>query len=151
MNRTHTEDAGINFPQPNYACKYASGMGKDNTLLDFYILSDNGGVEVYCDGFTVPFYILTFASPYSVRAAFTADDAASATVAVNEIASVWRTESEETLINLSSAQLDLGAELGQTQTITAYAQGKDISYEITEGADIEIGRASCRERVLRLV
>jgi len=136
VDRTHTEDAGINFPQPNYACKYASGMGKDNTLLDFYILSDNGGVEVYCDGFTVPFYILTFASPYSVRAAFTADDAASATVAVNEIASVWRTESEETLINLSSAQLDLGAELGQTQTITAYAQGKDISYEVTEGADI---------------
>lgn len=136
VDRTHTEDAGINFPQPNYACKYASGMGKDNTSLDFYILSDNGGVEVYCDGFTVPFYILTFASPYSVRAAFTADDAASATVAVNEIASVWRTESEETLINLSSAQLDLGAELGQTQTVTAYAQGKEISYEVTEGADI---------------
>lgn len=136
VDRTHTEDAGIHFPKPNYACKYASGMGKDNTSLDFYILSDNGGVEVYCDGFTVPFYILTFASPYSAKASLTADVSATATVKVNEIASVWRSgASDETLINLSDTHIDVGTELGQTQTLTAYAQGKKIDYEVITGAD----------------
>lgn len=135
VDRTHTEDAGINFPTPNYACKYASGMGKENTDLDFYILSDNGGVEVYCDGFTIPFYILTFASPYSTKATFTSDPSANAAITVNEIASVWRTESDETLINLSSTQVDVGVELGQPQTITAYAQGKPISWDVVEGED----------------
>ncbi len=136
VDRTYTEDAGINFPLPNYACKYVSNMGKSNKTLEFYILSDNGGVEVYCDGFTVPFYILTFASPYSVKATFTADSSANAELTVNEIASVWRGESEETLINISDMQIDLGAELGQSQIVTAYAQGKEIEWEVVEGTDI---------------
>lgn len=135
VDRTRTEDAGIAFPKPNYARKYASGKGKSNTALDFYILSDNGGVEVYCDGFTIPFYVLTFASPYSVKASFHADGI-TPVMTINAIASVWREANEETFINLSATSVDLGAELGESVSIDAYADGKPINWSIEEGEGI---------------
>ena len=136
VDRTHTEDAGIAFPQPNYALKYASGQGIANTTLDFYILVDNNNVEVYCDGYTVPFYILTFASPYSAGASFHAEGEVTKNITINNIGTVWRTASEEVMINLSDTEIDLGTSLTTEKKITAYADGQEITWSVVEGEDV---------------
>ena len=48
VSREHTGDAGLNLDK--YRSRHTSGA-VDGKNLSFYILSDNGGVEVYCDGF----------------------------------------------------------------------------------------------------
>lgn len=136
VDRTHTEDAGIAFPQPNYALKYASGQGRDNTSLDFYILVDNNNVEVYCDGYTVPFYILTFASPYSAGASFHAEGEVTENITINQIGTVWRTVSDEVMINVSDTDIDIGTSLTTQKKVTAYADGQEISWSVEEGEDV---------------
>lgn len=137
VDRTHTEDGGINFPQPNYAIRYASGMGKSNTVLDFYILVDRNNVEVYCDGFTVPFYILTFASPYSNGMSLTSEnDITLLELKVNEIGSIWRERGETSEFYVSETSVELSTELTTEREITVV--GKDFTYEITEGDAAEL-------------
>lgn len=135
VDRTHTDDGGINFPQPNYAVRYASGMGRSNTVLDFYILVDRNNVEVYCDGFTVPFYILTFASPYSNGMSLTAEsDIMLLELNVNEIGSIWREQGAGGEFYVSESSVELSTELSSEREITVV--GDDVTYEITSGNDV---------------
>lgn len=152
VDRTHTEDAGIIFPQPNYRKRYASGMGKDNAELDFYILVDRNNVEVYCDGFTVPFYILTFASPYSLGMDLTAaGDAIAQELKVNEIGTVWRGESEENALVVSDSSVELDVTLCTEREVTVVSDG-EIEYEIVEGSDVvELERTAVGFKVRSLV
>lgn len=138
VDRTHTEDAGLSLNyngENNYAVKYASGKGCKNTELDFYILLDNNNVEVYCDGYTVPFYILTFASPYSLYAQLSADGVTVEQLTVNEISTVWRGDYSEKMINLSQTSLDLDFVLCDSVEIFAAADG-ELTWEIAKGQDI---------------
>ncbi len=135
VDRTHTDDAGINFPLPNYAKRYSSGMGKDNTVLDFYILVDKNNVEAYCDGFTVPFYILTFAAPQSNRMSLTAENEIMLRdLRVNEIGTVWREDPHDDALFVSDTDIELGLGLSSTKKISA--SGGELDWEITEGAGV---------------
>lgn len=135
VDRTHTEDGGIIFKEPNYALKYASGMGKSNTVLDFYILVDRNNVEVYCDGFTVPFYILTFAAPHSNRMSFTSErDLNILELKVNAIASIWRETDDANEFYVSETSVELDTELSTEQEITVVAS--EATYEVVSGADV---------------
>lgn len=132
VDRTHTEDGGVNFPKPNYAVRYASGMGRSNTVLDFYILVDRNNVEVYCDGFTVPFYILTFASPYSDGMSLTAEsDITLIELKVNAIGSIWRENGAGGEFYVSESSVELGTELSSEREITVV--GENVTYDIASG------------------
>ncbi len=136
VDRTHTEDAGINFPKPNYAIRYASGIGRDNTVLDFYILVDRNNVEVYCDGFTVPFYILTFASPNSEYMSFTSDDDLNIReLKVNTIGNIWRENGDNSVFYISETNVELSTALTTEKEITVVTGGK-ATYEIISGDDV---------------
>ena len=136
VDRTHTEDGDISFPQPNYAVRYASGMGRGNTVLDFYILVDRNNVEVYCDGFTIPFYILTFASPYSDCMSFTSsDDLNIIKLEVNTIGSAWRDGAEDNTLYVSETDVEIGMSFPAQKQITVVSGGK-AEYEIVSGNDV---------------
>ncbi len=135
VDRTHTDDAGIIFPLPNYAVRYPSGAGKNNAILDFYILVDKNNVEVYCDGFTVPFYILTFASPYSCYMSLSAENEATILdLRVNEIASVWRENSDVAPLYVSDTDIELGVNMSSTKDIVA--TGGDLEWAIADGEGV---------------
>ena len=138
VDRTHTYDGGL--PMPNYRVRYTSGA-TDTTKLQFYILADNGSVEVFCDNFTVPFYVLTFAAPYSLGASFhTTDEVTVETLTVNQIGSVWRDESiqtEETVLYLSQDSVELSTNLTSEKEVNAYAtSGREIVWTVEEGEDV---------------
>lgn len=132
VSREHSEDGGIN--QGNYYKRFVSGVGRDDESLDFYILIDRNAVEVFCGGGKAAFYLITFASPYSTGASFTAEGAVTSSVSASAIASAYRT-SNETMINLSDTEIDLGDKLTVSKEITAYAEGKDIVWSVIEGED----------------
>lgn len=143
VDRTHTSSAGIafnNFGFDNYHKKYSSNIGKNDTNLDFYILSDNGGLEVFAKGYSVPFYVLTLASPYSVGAELIVeDDILINNLEVNEIASVYREDivSDEGVLYMSSDDVYLDTTLTKEKEVSVYYTGiGDINYEIKEGNDI---------------
>ncbi len=143
VDRTHTDDGGIAFPQPNYAKRYASGMGKTNVVLDFYILVDRNNVEVYCDGFTVPFYVLTFADPHSSRMSFESEsDLNIIELKVNAMGTVWRDSAAESVLYISDTDIELDTTLTPEKEVTVVSDGKP-SYEIVSGGEcVELAATS---------
>ena len=135
VDRTHTGNAGLSMN--NYAVKYASKLGTAGEQT-FYILSDNGGVEVFCDDFSVPFYVLTFASPYAVGAEFTADGVVTANITVNKIASVWNEGgSAETILYVDAEAVELDKTLTPERAVMAYStSGADIEWAVESGASV---------------
>lgn len=137
VDRTHTADAGLSMN--NYAVKYASKVTGATDRQTFYILSDNGGVEVYCNGYSVPFYVLTFASPYSRGARFIAGGAVTADITVNGIASVWNAggNGDETILYLNAESIELDRTLTPSKKITAYStSGAEIAWKIESGESV---------------
>ena len=138
VDRRFTSSAGLNIK--DYRFRYTSGprsFGSQN----FYILSDNGGVEVFCDDFKIPFYVLTLASPYSVSAEFSVDGEITVkNLTINEIASVWRTEEPvegETVLYVSGETLELDTSITTERTVTAYStSGENITWVIESGSDV---------------
>ena len=136
VDRRFTSSAGLNIK--DYHFRYTSGarsFGSQN----FYILSDNGGVEVFCDDFKIPFYLLTLASPYSVKAEFAVDNEVTVEIlTLNEIASVWRdgeTVEGETVLYLSDEVLELDTCITKERTITAYStSGEEITWLLENGS-----------------
>ena len=138
VDRRYTSSAGLNIK--DYHFRYTSGP-RDFGTQDFYILSDNGGVEVFCDDFKIPFYVLTLASPYSVKAEFSADKAVTVEkLAVNEIASVWRTGESvegETVLYVSNETLELDTCIADEGLVTAYStSGEEIVWNLVNGNDV---------------
>lgn len=150
VDRSHTYDGGLIMN--NYHRKYAAGVSvgvsaetaesadKIGTVLTFYILVDNGGVEVYCDDFSIPFYILTFISPYSRSMSILTDgDITIENLSVNEISSVWREEmdTDEAVLYVSADSIELSTLLTNSKTLSAYSSNDgEISWSLLEGADI---------------
>ncbi len=138
VDRRFTSSAGLNIK--DYHFRYTSGP-RDFGSQDFYILSDNGGVEVFCDDFKIPFYLLTLASPYSVKAEFSVDKAVTVeSLELNEIASVWRegeTATGETVLYISDETLELDTSISKERPVTAYStSGESISWELTSGSEV---------------
>ncbi len=137
VDRRFTSSAGLNIR--DYHFRYTSGP-RDFGSQDFYILSDNGGVEVFCDDFKIPFYVLTLASPYSVKAEFSVDKEVTVeSLALNEIASVWRdfeAVEGETVLYISDEAVELDTCITGKKQITAYStSGEEITWELTSGSE----------------
>ena len=138
VDRRFTSSAGLNIK--DYRFRYTSGprsFGSQN----FYILSDNGGVEVFCDDFKIPFYLLTLASPYSVKAEFAVSGEVTVeNLVLNEIQSVWRDGEAidgETVLYVSDEAVELDTFMTQKKQITAYSTSRqEITWELESGNDI---------------
>lgn len=135
VDRRFTSSAGLNIK--DYRFRYTSGP-RDFGSQNFYILSDNGGVEVFCDDFKIPFYTLTLASPYSVNAEFAVDGEVTVeSLTLNEIASVWRDGAVvegETVLYISNETVELDTCITKEKQITAYStSGEEIIWKLENG------------------
>ena len=138
VDRRFTSSAGLNIK--DYRFRYTSGP-RDFGTQDFYILSDNGGLEVFCDDFKIPFYLLTLASPYSVKAEFNVSGAVTVqNLTINEIGSIWRNFEPvdgETVLYVSDNNVELDTSITKEKEITAYStSSQEITWELTSGSDI---------------
>ena len=138
VDRTHTSSAGLNIK--DYHFKFTSGPRSFGSQ-SFYILSDNGGVEVFCDDFKIPFYVLTLASPYSVGAELSVEGEVTVEkLVLNEIATVWRNEESvkgETVLYVSEEKVELDTCITKEKLVTAYAtSGEEITWELETGSDV---------------
>ena len=138
VDRRYTSSAGLVIR--DYHFKFTSGPCSFGSQ-SFYILSDNGGVEVFCDDFKVPFYVLTLASPYSSRAELSVGGEVTVEeLTLNEIASVWR-EFEpvegETVLYVSQEALELDTSLATKGQVTAYStSGEEITWSVVAGGNL---------------
>ena len=135
VDRRFTSSAGLNIK--DYPFRYTSGP-RDFGTQNFYILSDKGGVEVFCDDFKIPFFLLTLASPYSVKAELSVGGEVNVeSLVLNEIASVWRDDSAaegETVLYVSDNMVELDTAITGNKLVTAYStSGDEITWEIKEG------------------
>lgn len=137
VDRRFTSSAGLNIK--DYRFRYSSGP-RDFGTQDFYILSDNGGMEVFCDDFKIPFYSLTLASPYSVGASLSVDKEVTVnSLVLNEIGSVWRDFEPvdgETVLYISDEAAELDTTITTEKQITAYStSGEQILWELVSGGE----------------
>ena len=135
VDRRFTSSAGLSIK--DYHFKFTSGP-RSFDKQSFYILSDNGGVEVFCDDFKIPFYVLTLASPYSVKAELSVGGEVTVeSLELNEIASVWRTGETvdgETVLYVSDDEVELDTSITDKKQVTAYStSGEEITWEIVSG------------------
>ena len=136
VDRSHASDAGLGLG--NYFVRYSTGPVRSGTQ-SFYILSDQGGIEVFCEDFTRPFYLLTFSSPYATGASLSVGGEVTVTdLTVNAVGNVWREagENEETVLYLESTDIRLDTSLTPSKEILAYAtSGGEFTWEILSGED----------------
>ncbi len=137
VDRRHASSAGLNIK--DYHFRYTSGP-RSFDAQSFYILSDNGGVEVFCDDFKIPFYVLTLASPYSVKAELSVDGEVTVeNLVINEIASVWRTGESvegETVLYISNESAELDTSITTEKLITAYStSGEEVVWTLADGSE----------------
>ncbi len=137
VDRRFTSSAGLSIR--DYHFKFTSGP-RSFDKQSFYILSDNGGVEVFCDDFKIPFYVLTLASPYSVKAELSVGGEVTVeSLELNEIASVWRTGETvdgETVLYVSDEEVELDTSITDKKQVTAYStSGEEITWEIVSGSE----------------
>ncbi len=138
VDRRFTSSAGLNIK--DYRFRYSSGP-RDFGTQDFYILSDNGGLEVFCDDFKIPFYLLTLASPYSVKAEFAVEGQVTVkNLTLNEIGSIWRDGEAvdgETVLYVSDEAIELDTSITKERLVTAYStSGEEITWELVSGDGI---------------
>lgn len=136
VSREHTGDAGLNLG--NYRSRHTSGKA-DGKSLSFYILSDNGIVEVFCDGFKIPFYVLTFSSPYATKAQFVAESEVIADIKVNEISSVWRSKTQEggNVIYLDTQNVELDKTITVSKEVTVYSASEtELIWTVESGENV---------------
>ena len=138
VDRRFASSAGLNIK--DYRFRYTSGP-RDFGTQDFYILSDNGGLEVFCDDFKIPFYLLTLASPYSVKAEFAVDGEATVeSLELNEIGTIWRDFEPvegETVLYISDEAVELDTCITKEKQITAYStSGELIVWTLESGDDV---------------
>ena len=138
VDRRYTSSAGLNIK--DYRFRYTSGP-RDFGTQDFYILSDNGGLEVFCDDFKIPFYLLTLASPYSVKAEFKVSGEVTVdSLELNEIGTIWRDFEAvpgETVLYISDEAIELDTCITKEKLVMAYStSGQEITWELVSGSDI---------------
>ncbi len=143
VSRTHASSAGLYIKDFPY--RYVSGK-TDGDRQTFYILSDNGGIEVFCDDFSIPFYALTLASPYAIMNELKVGGEVTATVNANGISSVWRKDvaENESVLYISDEELSLDLNIATEKSLLAYSTSSSvIDWKILSGEDvIEVEKAS---------
>ena len=137
VDRRYASSAGLNIK--DYHFRYTSGP-RSFDAQSFYILSDNGGLEVFCDDFKIPFYSLTLASPYSVKAEFKVSGSVTVNnLVLNEIGTIWRdfeSVEGETVLYISDDAVELDTCITTETQITAYStSGEEITWELVKGSE----------------
>lgn len=136
VDRSNLDAKGINT-NIDYHKKYSSGILGDSDTKTFYVLSDNGGLEVFCEDFKISFYFVTIASPFSNNASLTMDGKINS-LTVNEVKSIWRGEIApgEGILRLSSDVIELDTSFLTSKYVSAYYTGSDdLVWEIISGEE----------------
>lgn len=134
VDRTYLDDKDINV-NVDWHTKYASHILGDSDTKTFYVLSDNGGLEVFCEDFSIPFYFVTTASMYSTRASLRADSATINHLELNEVSSVYRHDvsPDEGVLYVSSNEVTLDTQLTSSKFVTCWYSGQsELEWEEVE-------------------
>ena len=126
VDRTYLDDKGINT-NIDWHTKYASHVLGNSNTKTFYVLSDNGGLEVFCENYAVSFYFVTTASIYSTGALLKADSAHINTLKLNEVKSIYRDNAVpgEGTLYVSSSDIALDNKFATSKYVTAWYSGND--------------------------
>ena len=138
VDRTNLDDKGINT-NVDWHAKYASHiMGNSNTKT-FYVLSDNGGLEVFCENYSVSFYFVTTASMYSTGASLKATDATVNALKLSEVKSIYRKEiaAGEGVLYVATNEVNLDNKFSTSKFVTCWYSGnEDLVWEFVSGEGI---------------
>ena len=130
LDRTHTASGTVKLP--NYAGKYSSHLG-DGEELKFYVLCDDGGIEVFCGDGVAPFYAVTFSAPQSAGISFISEkDVEFTELKVNKIDNTWRDYEATSYLNVMRDNIELDLNLCRSKEVAVYGSG-EINYEVTSG------------------
>lgn len=130
LDRTHTASGAVELP--NYANKFSSHSG-DGEELTFYILCDEGGVEVFCGDGVAPFYAVTFSAPQSAGISFISEkDVEFTELKVNKIDNMWRDYTATSYLNAVRDNIELDLNLCRSRDVVVYGSG-EITYEVVSG------------------
>lgn len=138
VDRTYLNDKGVNV-NSDWHAKYASNILGDSPTKTFYVLSDNGGLEVFCENYSISFYFVTTASVYSTGASLKADDALINKLELNEIKSAYskNTSIDEGVLYVSSNEVSLDDKLCSSKFVTCYYTGKaDLVWETISNEEV---------------
>ncbi len=143
LSREKASSAGLYIK--DFPFRYISGKNSSEKQT-FYILSDNGGLEVFCDDYSIPFYALTLSSPYAINNSLIVGGKVSASVEVNEISSIWRKDvaEGESVLYISDDEIYLDLNLAKEKSVMAYSTSKtEVEWSIVSGDDVvEIEKTS---------
>ena len=139
VDRTNLDDKGIGT-NIDWHTKYASHIMGDSDVKTFYVLSDNGGLEVFCENFSISFYFVTTASIYSTGASLKADSAVINKLELNEVHSAYKKKNvlpEEGVLYVSSNEVELDEKFVNSKYVTCSFSGNvDLVWELIEGEDV---------------
>ena len=138
VDRTNLDDKGINT-NIDWHVKYSSHILGDSNTKTFYVLSDNGGLEVFCEDFSISFYFVTTASMYSTGASLKVDDGHVNYLRLNEVKSVYRGEIApgEGKLYVSTTEVDLDNKFASNKFVTAWFSGNDsLVWETLSNDDV---------------
>ena len=136
VSRENASSAGLYIK--DFPFRYVSGA-TGGTRQTFYILSDNGGVEVFCDDYSVPFYVLTLSSPYAIDSKLLVGGDLTATIEANVISSVWRGDVAvgESVLYVGDAKINLDLSVATERRVIAYStSGEDIQWSVISGEGV---------------
>ncbi|MBR0295242.1 MAG: glycoside hydrolase family 32 protein [Bacilli bacterium] len=138
VDRTYLNDKGINT-NVDWHARYSSHILGDSDVKTFYVLSDNGGLEVFCEDYSISFYFVITASIYSTGAYFKAEDAYVDYLTINQVESVYRknTAPEEGVLYVSSSNVELGTTFSQSKFVTCWFSGNlPLNWEVLDNDDV---------------
>ena len=141
VDRTNLDDKGINT-NIDWHVKYASHILGDSDTKTFYVLSDNGGLEVFCEDYSIPFYFVTTAAVSSTGAYFSSDDAIVNYLRLNEIKSAYQKEiaAGEGVLYVSNNNVQLDTTLATSTFVSCWYTGKaELEWEeISNDGSVEV-------------
>ena len=125
VDRTYLDDKGINT-NIDWHVKYVSHILGDSDTKTFYVLSDNGGLEVFCEDYSVPFYFVTTAAVGSTGAYFSSDDATVNYLRLSEIKSAYQKPAAqgEGVLYIATHDVALDTELSTAKFVSCYYTGQ---------------------------
>ena len=138
VDRTNLDDKGINT-NIDWHVKYASHILGDSNVKTFYVLSDNGGLEVFCEDYSIPFYFVTTAAISSTGASLSADDAYINVLELNEVKSAYQKEKApgEGVLYVASNEVILDTELCTSKFVTCWYSGNaDLTWEAVSNDNV---------------
>ena len=138
VDRTYLDDKGIST-NVDWHVRYSSHILGDSDIKTFYVLSDNGGLEVFCEDFSISFYFVTTASIYSTGAYFKANNAIINKLEINEIKSAFRKDvaEGEGVLYVSSENVELGTTFTTSKFVTCWYSGHAaLEWEVISNDDV---------------